>query len=126
MWAGHLPSRVHGPPRAQQQPGQGGEQLQAHLRVSGRLEAAPEQGHEARQGLPKGRACNTERPVGLGPPPLPRLPAAQAQPWAPALTPGSPDVLVVKSRRNTQPPRHSNCSVRELPIFLFFQILKKN
>lgn len=51
-----LPLRVHRLPGSQQQPRQGGEELQAHGWVPGWLEAAPEDGDQLGQGFSEGRA----------------------------------------------------------------------
>ena len=54
--AADLPLRVHRLPGSQQQPRQGGEELQAHGWVAGWLEAAPEDGDQLGQGFSEGRA----------------------------------------------------------------------
>lgn len=66
----HIPLGVQGLLCSQQRPGQDREELQAHLWVSVRLEAAPEDGDQVGQRLPEGWAWNTRAavpvPVGGG------------------------------------------------------------
>lgn len=67
----HLPLGVQGLLRSQQHARQGREELQAHLRVSGWLQAAAEDGDEVRQRRSEGGAWNTEAACFLlGPAPV--------------------------------------------------------
>lgn len=99
----HVPLGVHGLLCAQQRPGQDGEEPQAHLGVSVRLQAAPEDGDQGGQRFSEGRAWN--RAAGSCPRGGGSLHQTGSSPCARA-TPPLMDVIIKEKSPRTFSPLH--------------------